>query len=190
MTGTDISDFRLAATLRRGRPGLSLPAFTNWTDPGETMKYRAARLMVLGFLGASLACGGGDAGEGEEAADTGAAGTPPAGGAAPPAAGGGTTSAALITDMRGHLSRLEAAGGDEIPPMVPEHASRVEALIAQMERERQARGAMVSAAWDATVDSVRQDLTRMRGLTASDLEGMVDAHAERVTRLMDLHTAP
>ena len=155
------------------------------------MRHRAARLMVLGFLGAALACGGGDAGEDGEAADTPAAETPPAGGAAAPsAAGGGTPSATLITEMRGHLSRLEAAGGDEIPPMVPEHANRVEVLISQMEQERQARGAMVSAAWDATVDSVRQDLTRMRGLTASDLEGMVDAHAARITRLMDMHTTP
>jgi hypothetical protein len=149
--------------------------------------------MVLGLLGASLACGGGDAGEDGEAADTGAAA--PAGGAAAPAggagaAGGAGSSATMITEMRSQLSRLTSAGGDEIPPMVPEHAGRVEVLLAQMQQERQARGAMVSAAWDATVDSVRQDLTRMRGLTASELEGMVDAHAERVTRLMDMHTAP
>jgi hypothetical protein len=154
------------------------------------MKYRAARLMVLGFLGAALACGGGDAGEDGEAADTGAAETPPAGGAAAPAAAGGAATATMITEMRAGLNRLEAAGGDEIPPMVPEHANRVEALITRMEQDRQARGAMVSAAWDATVDSVRQDLTRMRGLTASELEEMVDQHAARVTRLMDTYAAP
>jgi hypothetical protein len=40
------------------------------------------------------------------------------------------------------------------------------------------------------VDSVEQDLVRMQTMSQADLEALMEGHTGRLTRLMDMHTAP
>jgi hypothetical protein len=43
------------------------------------------------------------------------------------------------------------------------------------------------AAWTATVDSLRQDLTRMPDLGGGEIAAMMPAHRARVERLIESH---
>jgi hypothetical protein len=48
---------------------------------------------------------------------------------------------------------------------------------------------MPDAQWNATADSLRQDLTRMPEMSAQELEAAMPAHNARMQRLMDMHRA-
>jgi hypothetical protein len=43
------------------------------------------------------------------------------------------------------------------------------------------------ARWNATADSVRQDMTRMGGMSAAELQASMPEHRARMARLMDMH---
>jgi hypothetical protein len=90
-----------------------------------------------------------------------------------------------IAEMRSHLNVLTAAGGDEMVAMIPQHRERVESLITQLG----GTSASSNPAWNPTVDSVRQDLSRMQGMPANELEVLVEQNAGRVTRLMEMYQA-
>jgi hypothetical protein len=149
------------------------------------MKIRGiAGLFMLALM--CTACGG-DAGSGEEEGLP-EGGAPGGGQAAAPA--GPAASAPLIADMRSRVVTLQAAGGDEIPALVPEHTRMVHDMLTAMRTERTARGQSGPAAWDATVDSVEQDLVRMQTMSQADLEALMETHTGRLTRLMDMHSQP
>jgi hypothetical protein len=99
-------------------------------------------------------------------------------------AAGRAQSSVMMSEMRSHLAILEASGGDEMVPLVPEHRQRLESMISQLDDDVGSRG---TEAWNATVDSLRQDLQRMPQMAAPGLETMMDGHAERVRRLMEMH---
>jgi hypothetical protein len=134
-----------------------------------------SRMLMLALLCGLSACGR-DAGN-EEVNGGGEAAAP----------AGAASSAALISDMRSRVNALQAAGGDEIPAMVPEHTRMVHDLLTRMAAERTARGQSGPGAWDATVDSVEQDLVRMQTMSQADLEALMEGHTGRLTRLMDMH---
>jgi hypothetical protein len=90
-----------------------------------------------------------------------------------------------VAEMRSHLNVLTAAGGDEMVAMVPQHRQRVESFITQLS----GTGASANPAWGPTVDSVRQDLSRMQGMPANELEVLVEGNAERATRLIEMYEA-
>jgi hypothetical protein len=152
----------------------------------EGMKMRGATALLF-FTLVLAACGGdaaNDAGEADSAAGAGGAQSTPSIGSAPAA------SAALIAEMRPRLNTLRAAGGDEIPALVPEHTRMVHDLLTAMNAERTASGRTGPAAWDATRDSVEQDLVRMQTMSQAELEELMEGHTGRLERLMDMHSRP
>jgi hypothetical protein len=60
-------------------------------------------------------------------------------------------------------------------------------MLARMNREMRDMNMTADAAWNATVDSLRQDLTRMPELTGSELEAIMPGHRARMMRLMEMH---
>ena len=89
-----------------------------------------------------------------------------------------------IAEMRSHLNVIQAAGGDEIVAMVPQHRQMGERLITTLSEGRAA-----DPAWTALADSLRQDLSRMQGMTAAELDALMEAHAGRLNRLMSMAEA-
>src|SRR5688572_28402963 len=136
------------------------------------MIHKRLPLVLVSLL---IACGGGgDAGEeGAAPADTAAAA--PGGAESMIGAAARAQQTVAIAEMRSHLNVIQAAGGDEIPGMVPQHRQMTENLITTLSQGRAA-----NPSWDATVDSLRQDLGRMQGMTAAELEVLIDAHADRL----------
>jgi hypothetical protein len=43
------------------------------------------------------------------------------------------------------------------------------------------------AQWNATADSVRQDMTRMPDMSAAELRAFMPEHRARMMRLMEMH---
>ena len=94
---------------------------------------------------------------------------------------------AMMESMRTHLERMGALPADSIEAVLATHRQLVGNLLAQMNREMREMQMTTNAAWDATVDSLRSDLTRMRRMGEAELEALMQGHRARVLRLMTMH---
>jgi len=99
-----------------------------------------------------------------------------------------TGDASMMDRMNTHMAMMRAIGGDSIMAVLATHRQMVANMIAQMNREMRDMQMPTDAAWDATVDSLRSDLTRMPEMSDAELQAMMPQHDRRVTRLMEMHT--
>ena len=142
------------------------------------MRRKVLSLLLVGLV---TGCGGGEEPAGEAAADSAATGgVEQAVGAAANAA-----ATARIAEMRTHLNVMTAAGGDEMVPMIPQHQQMVATLLTEL-----SASAPNNPGFTATADSIRQDLSRMSNMPANELDQLMDPHAERINRLMQMYEAP
>jgi hypothetical protein len=91
--------------------------------------------------------------------------------------------------MRAHMERMSAMTPDSMHAAMPGHRQMVANMLAQMNREMSSMNMASDAAWTATVDSIRSDLTTMPNTSASEMAAMMPAHRARVGRLMSMHQA-
>ena len=89
--------------------------------------------------------------------------------------------------MQGHMRMIEGAGADQMKAMMPEHRQMAANMIAELSREMKGMNMAGDAAWNATVDSLRQDLVRMPEMGADELAGFMPGHEGRLNRLMEMH---
>lgn len=147
----------------------------------------AVAALALAF---TTACGGGgDASSGQAAAPD----------SSPAATGGGMEGMEgmegmdsgqggdTMEQMRAHMQAMRGASGDSLAAMLPMHRQMAGNLLAQMNREMGQMNMQADASWTATVDSVRQDLTRMPELDAAELQALMPQHEARLARLMETH---
>lgn len=144
------------------------------------------RATVAATLTLLAACGGNE--EGAEVAvqeDTTAQ-------AAPEGAGGmqgmpGMQNDGMMQQMQSHMQMMMGMSPDSMRAMMPEHRQMAANMLAQMNRDMQQMNMSADEAWTATVDSLRQDLTRMPEMGAQELEGFMPGHHARMTRLIEMH---
>jgi hypothetical protein len=144
------------------------------------MTRKVLSLVMVGLL---VACGGGEEAGGEAAADS--ADAAPSGLEQTMGAASRAAATARIAEMRSHLNVLTAAGGDEIVGMVPQHSAMAATLLTELGAE-----APNNPSWAPLSDSIRADLGRMQNMPANELDQMIDAHADRIQRLMQMYEAP
>ena len=131
-----------------------------------------------------------DAGE-QAASDTmamGATSTPAAdtanqGMAGMPGMGGGS----MMEQMQAHMRMMDGATADSMKAMLPMHRQMLANMISQFDREMRQMNMKSDAAWQATLDSLRQDNLRLPELSPAELRSFMPAHGARVMRLMDMH---
>jgi hypothetical protein len=99
----------------------------------------------------------------------------------------GTGGSGMMEQMQAHLRMMDGAGPDSIQAMLPTHRQMVANMIAQFNKDMRGMNMPSDTAWTATVDSLRQDLTRMPEMSASELQQFMPAHGARVMRLMESH---
>jgi hypothetical protein len=92
-----------------------------------------------------------------------------------------------MEQMAAHMQMMDGAGADSLHAMMPTHRQTAANMLARMNREMRDMNMTADAAWNATVDSLRQDLTRMPELTGSELEAIMPGHRARMMRLMEMH---
>lgn len=92
-----------------------------------------------------------------------------------------------MSRMAAHLQTMEGMRGDNLQGMLSTHRQMVGNMIGSMNREMRAMDMPADEAWDATVDSLRNDLVTMADMDAAELEALMPAHRRRMTRLMEMH---
>lgn len=116
---------------------------------------------------------------------------PPAAGAGMPGMEGmhGMQNGGTMQQMQAHMRTMHGASGDSLRSMLPMHRQMAANMIAEFNREMRGMNMSGDAAWNATVDSLRQDLTRMPEMAPAELQSFMPAHDARLTRLMEMHRA-
>jgi hypothetical protein len=96
-------------------------------------------------------------------------------------------SAAMMQDMTAHIEMMQRISADSVTAMLPTHRQQLANMIAQMNREMRDMNMPADTAWEAVLDSLRGDLTRMPDMSPNELEELMPEHVAQVTRLMDMH---
>lgn len=99
----------------------------------------------------------------------------------------GMGSTQMMADMDVHMGTMRNMTADSMKAVVPMHRQMVANLIAQLEREMRDMNMTGDAAWNATLDSLRQDLRVMPELSAQALRDFMPAHSSRVRRVIEMH---
>jgi hypothetical protein len=150
------------------------------------MKSPIVALLVASALALS-ACA--DDGEGDRPMDTGEmpADMPHRDG--PPGMGSMDMAAGTMQDMTSHMQMMQNVSADSMMTLMPAHRQMGETMLEQMDEEMRAMNMQPDAQWNATADSIRQDMTRMPDMSAAELQAFMPEHRARMMRLMDMHRA-
>jgi hypothetical protein len=98
---------------------------------------------------------------------------------------GAKTHMAGTDSMRAHMREMERMDGEKLLQMLPMHRDMTTSMLARLTTDRQTANVPTDVSWNATADSVRQDLTAMTTMTAVALKDGMVAHHGRLIRLMD-----
>ncbi len=99
----------------------------------------------------------------------------------------GVQGGGMMEQMQSHMQRMEGASGDSLRAMMPMHRQLTANMIARFNREMRDMNMAADGRWNATVDSLRQDLVRMPEMNMDEMRASMPAHHARVTRLMEMH---
>jgi hypothetical protein len=152
------------------------------------MKALAVALLVTSVLAFS-ACA--DDGDNDRAMDTGQmpADMPHRDGQ--PGMGGmdmaGMQSAGMMQDMTSHIQMMQSVSADSMMTLMPAHRQMGENMLEQMDEEMRGMNMQPDAQWNATADSIRQDMTRMPDMSVAELQAFMPEHRARMMRLMGMH---
>lgn len=95
--------------------------------------------------------------------------------------------AGSMEEMQSHMETMLRVTPDSMLAMMPEHRQMAANMLAQMNREMQQMNMMGDSAWTATIDSIRQDLVEMPGMSPGQVEAFMSAHQARMIRLVEMH---
>ena len=132
---------------------------------------------AAGDTAAANARAGSLEGETKSDSDSGMAGMP----------GMASAGSSMMDSMRTHMRMMQSATPEQMKSMLPSHRQTVANMLSQMNAEMRSMNMPADPAWNATVDSIRQDLIHMPDMSGKELEGMMPAHGARVMRLLDMH---
>ena len=89
--------------------------------------------------------------------------------------------------MMAHMQMMRGMSADSMQGMMPQHRQMAANMIAEMNRQMRDMNMTGDASWNATIDSLRQDLVRMPEMSAAELQEMMPGHHARMMRLMERH---
>ena len=93
----------------------------------------------------------------------------------------------LMDSMQTHMRMMDTVSPDQMKAMLPMHRQMTANMLTRMSADMRSMNMPADAAWSATADSLRQDLTHMPDMSAAELKTMMPAHHARMTRLMQMH---
>lgn len=150
------------------------------------MKIRMSALRVMLLVGLS-ACAADEEARQEVGRDTAEQDQMPMGDMPGMGGTGGIQDDSTTRQMQSHMAAMSGATADSIAAMMPRHRQMAANILAQMNREMRAMNMIADEVWTATVDSLRQDLTRMPELSADEMQAFMPGHHARMTRLIEMH---
>ena len=93
----------------------------------------------------------------------------------------------MMTRMQGHMGMMDTASAATIQAMHPMHRHMLDSVLTGMNDEMRRRKIASTPEWTALADSLRQDLDRMSGMSATEIPAFMRAHRERMMRFMQMH---
>ena len=99
----------------------------------------------------------------------------------------GMMSSATMDSMHAEMQKMEGMTADQMAAMLPMHRQMAANVLSRMTADMRSMNMPADAAWTATTDSVRQDLTRLPELSKEQLKQAMPAHHARMMRLMQMH---
>ena len=111
----------------------------------------------------------------------------PAGGMQDMAGMAGMQDGGMMPQMQAHMQMMMGMTADSMMSVMPQHRQMAANMLAEMNRDMQQMDMPGDEAWAATVDSLRQDLSRMPEMNEQELQELMPGHHARMTRLMELH---
>lgn len=100
---------------------------------------------------------------------------------------GGMQDDGTMQQMQAHMELMMGMPPDSMMSKMPEHRQMAANMLAQMNRDMQQMNMPGDEGWTATVDSLRQDLSRMPEMSVQELQEWMPGHHARMTRLMEMH---
>ncbi len=93
----------------------------------------------------------------------------------------------MMGTMRGHMDSIAQMSPDQMRGMMATHENMTSQMMDAMGADMRAMHVTPDSAWTALSDSVRSDLAELPGLSGEALETRMQAHADRMQRLMAMH---
>ncbi len=84
------------------------------------------------------------------------------------------------------IEQFASAPADRIKSLLPAHTSAVEALLADCERMMRQMKMTPPAKWNTATAEIRSDLTRMGGMSPSQLKAFVPDHRAHVEGILGM----
>ena len=101
--------------------------------------------------------------------------------------GMGGAMSAMMDSMHTHMQMMDTMSASNVQAMLPMHRQMVGNMISQMTTEMRQMSMPADTAWNATLDSVRQDIIGMPEMSGEQLREMMADHHARLMRLMQMH---
>jgi hypothetical protein len=92
----------------------------------------------------------------------------------------------MMESMEAHMRLMDTASVATMQARMPRHHQMADNMIARMNEEVRRMNIATDSIWPATVDSVRQDLSRLRAMPAGDMTAMMPAHLVRMRWLIQM----
>jgi hypothetical protein len=94
--------------------------------------------------------------------------------------------AQMMQSMEAHMRLMDTASAATMQARMSRHHRMADSLISRMNEEVRRMNIATDSIWPATVDSVRQDLSRLRATTGTDMTAMMPAHLVRMRWLIQM----
>ena len=94
---------------------------------------------------------------------------------------------AMMGAMRAHMDSLAGMSPQQMQAMMPAHQALMSQMLDAMGADMRGMKMSGSPVWNALTDSVKQDLAELPNLKGQELSARMQAHTDRVRRLMAMH---
>lgn len=92
----------------------------------------------------------------------------------------------MMESMEAHMRVMDTASATTLQARMPRHHQKADSMVSRMSEEVRRMTIATDAIWPATVDSVRQDLSRMQTMNGTDMKAVMPAHLARMRWLIQM----
>jgi hypothetical protein len=93
----------------------------------------------------------------------------------------------MMPAMRAHMDSMVRMSPDHMSSMMAMHDRMMSQMMDRMGADMRGMQMSGNAEWNALTDSVKRDLAELPELKGKELSARMEAHAERVRRLLAMH---
>jgi hypothetical protein len=91
----------------------------------------------------------------------------------------------MMDEMRAHMGAMQGLPAESLRVMMPAHGRMADSMFAEMNRHMQSMNMPRAGELGALMDSLRDDMTRMREMSGAELTDAMAAHMARMRRMME-----